>query len=170
MAWIAPTTRTTGELITASIWNTDITDNLDALKDPPSENYEANEAADYSTSSTTFVNVDATNLALTITTTGGDVLVGFHGALQITSTYILYFDLDVDGSREGGDDGITCIEQAIDAKNVAFVRLITGLSAGSHTIKLQWKTSNGGAVAKLWAGAGTASYDLHPQFWLREAS
>jgi hypothetical protein len=32
MVWTAPTPRTTGELITASIWNTDVTDNLNALR------------------------------------------------------------------------------------------------------------------------------------------
>src|SRR5215510_12650118 len=32
MVWTAPTPRTTGELITASIWNTDLTDNLNLLK------------------------------------------------------------------------------------------------------------------------------------------
>jgi len=32
MAWTAPTPRTTGELITASIWNTDIVANLNLLK------------------------------------------------------------------------------------------------------------------------------------------
>lgn len=32
MAWTAPTTRSTGDLITASIWNTDLTDNLSYLK------------------------------------------------------------------------------------------------------------------------------------------
>jgi hypothetical protein len=32
MVWTAPTPRTTGELITASIWNTDLTDNLNALR------------------------------------------------------------------------------------------------------------------------------------------
>jgi len=32
MAWTAPTTRTTGDLITASIWNTDLVDNLNYLK------------------------------------------------------------------------------------------------------------------------------------------
>jgi len=32
MAWTAPTTRSTGDLITASIWNTDLKDNLDYLK------------------------------------------------------------------------------------------------------------------------------------------
>lgn len=32
MAWTNPTSRTTGELITASIWNTDIRDNLIELR------------------------------------------------------------------------------------------------------------------------------------------
>lgn len=32
MAWTSPTTRTTGELITATIWNTDLTNNLTYLK------------------------------------------------------------------------------------------------------------------------------------------
>tara|TARA_Y100000310_G_scaffold295019_1_gene325971 strand:+ start:2936 stop:3436 length:501 start_codon:yes stop_codon:yes gene_type:complete len=32
MAWTGPTTRSTGDLITASIWNVDLKDNLDYLK------------------------------------------------------------------------------------------------------------------------------------------
>ena len=32
MGWTNPTTRSTGDLITASHWNTDLTDNLDYLK------------------------------------------------------------------------------------------------------------------------------------------
>src|SRR5687767_11211551 len=32
MAWTTPTTRTTGDLITAAIWNTDLVDNLAYLK------------------------------------------------------------------------------------------------------------------------------------------
>lgn len=32
MSWTAPTTRSTGDLITASIWNVDLTDNLAYLK------------------------------------------------------------------------------------------------------------------------------------------
>lgn len=33
MAWTAPTTRQTGDLITADIWNTDVVDNLQVLHD-----------------------------------------------------------------------------------------------------------------------------------------
>lgn len=38
MSWTAPTTRTTGTLITASIWNTDVVDNLSYLKSQVSAN------------------------------------------------------------------------------------------------------------------------------------
>lgn len=37
MAWTAPTTRATGELITSSIWNTDLADNLRYLKGTPGQ-------------------------------------------------------------------------------------------------------------------------------------
>ena len=35
MGWTAPTTRATGELITAVEWNTDLVENLKALRDLP---------------------------------------------------------------------------------------------------------------------------------------
>jgi len=40
------------------------------LKAPPTDHYECNEATDYTTTSTSFVDWDATNLVLAITTTG----------------------------------------------------------------------------------------------------
>ena len=158
MAWTTPKTWAVDELVTASDLNTHIRDNLNALKVPPTDHYELNEGSDYTTSSTSFVDVDATNLALTITTTGGDVLVHFHGYTVNQG----YFDLAVDGSRAGGDDG--CIR--FTTGPVSFTRLITGLAAGEHVFKLQWKTV--GAALTLYAGTGTAGYDLHPQFWVRE--
>lgn len=171
MAWTAPTTQTTGTLITASVWNTDLTDNLAELKDPPSDNYELNEGSNYTTSSTTFVDIDGTNLALTLTTNGGDVMVSFHGSILVTGAYLAYLDVDVDGARDAGDDGMLLYELFnARAKPMVFTRLITGLAAGSHTFTLQWKVSSGAAVATLYAGAGTANYDVHPQFWAREVS
>ena len=93
MTWTTPKTWQVDELVTATIMNTHIRDNLNALKTPPSADYDCNEAANYATTSTTFVNVDATNLALTITTNGGDVLVHFHGTLQNSSSARVYLDV-----------------------------------------------------------------------------
>jgi hypothetical protein len=151
--------------------NTHLRDNLNALKDPPTAHYEP-EGVTYSTTSTTiFVDVDATNLALTIETSGGDVLVGFHGLVgtSVTTNPMAYFDIEVDGNLIGDDDGIFAVRHSAGVHVAAsFVRLITGLSAGSHTFKLKWKVN--GATGYLYANPGTTYYNLHPQFWVREVS
>lgn len=162
--WTTPKTWAVDELVTASALNTHLRDNLNALKTPPSAHYESDEASDYTTTAGTWADVDATNLALTITTHGGDVLVHFHGTLQGSGQHV-FLDVAVDGTREGGDDGILRVRQD-DYEAVSFTRLISGLSAGEHTFKLQWKSSSG----TLFAGAGTSNLDLHPQFWVREVS
>jgi len=163
MAWHTPATFVTGNPITATVLN-NISDDLSYLKAPPTAHFEADESSDYTITSTSFVDVDATagKFSLTITTAGGDVMVGFHGSVNQAGARV-YFDVDVDGARVAGNDGILYL----DADGpVSFVRLITGLSAAAHIFKLQWKLSAGSAV--MYAGAGTSSYDLHPQFWVRE--
>ena len=169
MAWTTPRTWVTDELVTASIMNTHVRDNLDALKSPPSASYVLNQGSDYTTTSTSFVNVDGTNLSLGITTSGGAVMVGFHGTVDADdSAAKIHFEVEVDGARNAGDDGIVFVENHLYGAPVSFVRLITGLSAAAHTFKLQWKTSAG--TATLFAGAGTSGKDVHPQFWVREVS
>lgn len=170
MTWTTPRTWADEELVTANLMNTHIRDNLNALKSPPSDNYEANEASDYTTTSTSFVDLDATKFSLTITTTGGDVLVGFNGNFKCTASTVAFLDIDVDGSRVGGDDGIKVfdVNASIAGAFPSFARLITGLSAGTHTFKLQWRTGSG--TLTMYAGAGTSNADVHPQFWVREVS
>jgi hypothetical protein len=170
MTWENPKTWVTGELVTAAMLNTHVRDNLNALKSPPSDDYVCNEGSDYTTTSTSFVNVDSTNLALTINTNGGDVMVCFSGVIQnVTASAIVFFDIEVDGNREAGNDGLLEIQFASSSVlPVSFVRLITGLAAGLHTVKLQWKVSAG--TGRLYAGAGTTNADVHPQLWAREVS
>lgn len=165
MTWTQPKTWSS-EPLTSSDLNTHLRDNLEALKDPPGEQYSLNEASDYTTTSTAFVNVDNTNLAFTLTTNGGDVMVHVHVPV-VGSGGILYFDLEVDSTRLAGDDGLARAA-AGGVSIVSFTRLITGLAAGSHTIKLQWKV--GAGTGTMYAGAGTAGNDLHGQMWVREVS
>lgn len=167
--WSAPRTWSVGELVTAALLNTHLRDNLEFLKTPPTGLYTLNQGGDYSITSTTFVDVDATNLALTITTAGGDVLIGFSGSFaQATSLAYIYLDLLIDGVRFMGDDGII-FHQAATANarfHMSFCVLKQGLAVGSHTFKLQWRVSAGAGT--LYAGAGTAGLDNHAQFWVRE--
>jgi len=169
MAYTTPKTWVTGEALTATDMNTYIGDNLAALKNPPTDLYDVDESADYTTTSTSFVDIDATDLALTITTTGGDVIACFVGTSLLSTAGGLYFNVDVDGVAAAGEDGITMwqLVTANQRHSVGFAFLIQGLSAASHTFKLQWKV-NGAVTGTLYAGAGTSNYDLHPQFWVRE--
>lgn len=169
MPWTNPKTWTTGELLSAADLNTQLRDNLNALKAPPSAQFLANESTNYTTTSTTFVNVDNTagKFNLTITTTGGDVMIGFTGNFN-TGGFNLYLDVELDGARIAGDDGLLVVSGAVAVQHGSFVHLKTGVTAASHTFKLQWKM--GGGTGTLYAGAGTALYDVHPQFWVREVS
>ncbi len=170
MAWTSPKTWTSEPLTSADL-NTHLRDNLEALKDPPTAHYEAAELADYTTTSTTFVDVDESNLRFTLETHGGDLLVGFHGYVtcNVSSLRTISFDVEVDGTRQGGDAGIQAAQvNSSNRQPVSFVHLITGLDAGSHTISLQWRISS--ATATLFAGASTGETDVVPQFWVREVS
>jgi len=165
MAWTAPTTRATGDLITASIYNGDLVDNLLALKDPPYAEYVLDEGADYTTTSSTFVDIDNTNLSLDLTITGDTVLVGFIGSFR--GNNLVFIDVSVDSSRVAGDDGIfgQGTFNTLPGLPANFVLPVTGLTPGLRNFKLQWKTNG---TAYLYAGAGTSNGDIHPRFFVVE--
>ena len=167
MAWTTPTTVVTNDLMTASYWNTYVRDNLLALKSPPTASYEVNEASNYTITATSFANVDSTDLSLSITTTGGDVLIGWNCTLNNNgASTINAFDVTMDGTRIGGDDGIHALFVSNGTIPISFTYLKRSVSAGAHTFNLQCKVSAG--TATIYAGAGTSNLDLHPQFWVRE--
>lgn len=167
--WTTPKTWNTGDPLTAADMNTHIRDNFEFIKSPPSAVYKSNEIADYATTSTTFVNVDATNFSFSITTAGGWVLVGFAGNISTSVAAKVNFDVEVDGVRQGSDDGYLCQDTSTTEESISFVIPLSGLTAAPHTIKLQWKTSAGTATMRAGAGTGTQR-DTHPVFWVREVS
>lgn len=167
MAWTSPKTYIVGDPLTAAEMNTYQRDNMNALKTPPEEAKQVNEGADYTTASATFVDVDATDLSLSVTTTGGDLMIGFYGSFLGSALMLAYLNVVIDEAVVALEDGM--VVQTIDvasAQVVSFVHIETGVSPGAHTIKLQWKASGG--TATMYAGAGTANADVHPQFWARE--
>lgn len=165
-AWTQPKTWSSEPLLSTDL-NVHVRDNLDALKDPPSGEYTLNEGGDYTTTSTSFVDIDATNLSITIDTNGGDVFVMFVPSVA-ASGQVVFFELLVDGSPHAGDDGICRGIPAGVGYVIPIIAIVTGLSAASHTFKLQWKVSSG--TATLFAGAGTSNGDVHPTFIVREMS
>ena len=167
-AWTTPKTWT-AEPLTSTDMNTYIRDNQNDIRARQDNNddYIANEVSNYTTTSSSFVDVDGTNLNISLTTLGGDVLVGFAGSVQIPSGDFGHFNIAVDSADYFGDDGVTGLTQGNATLDVSFVVLIEGLSAGVHTFELRWKI-DGGGTATLWSGAGTTSLDFHPQFWVQE--
>lgn len=134
----------------------------------PSDEFVADEGANWTTTSTSMTEVDATDLSLTIITGGGDVLIGFAGSVAQSQGGRILFDVEIDGTDEAGDDGIfgTICSASAPGSNASFSYLKTGLSAGSHTFQLKWRVSSG--TATMYAGAGTSQGDLHPQFFVVE--
>lgn len=156
--WTAMDNLATGDLVTEADMDA-IRGNIEYLLDPNADAILYNNTADYTTTSATMVDVDATNLSITITTNGGPVLVTFSGAAQHNLARSTGFDVAVDGTAQGATFtyGINMVTTNANTLNlympVSFAILITGLSAASHTFKLQWNT--GGATAKL---ASQAAY------------
>lgn len=173
MTWTAPKTWSS-EPLTSNDLNTYIRDNQNDIRARQDNNvdYILDEASDYTTTSTSFVDVDATNLAITIETNGGDVLVGFAGGCANNSTTNAgrqtYLNVAVDDTDYFDDDGALAVSRFYSSPgNASFVVLIEGLAAGTHTFKLRWKTFSG-TTSTLYAGAGSSDNDTHHQFWAQE--
>lgn len=171
MAWTAPATWT-ASLVTVAQFNTQIRDNLLALKDPPSGHTQYH-GADISITSTSFANVDA-NLAHTIVVAGTEVLVSFSGVIRTNSALErrCYFNVSVDGTDYFADDGLIAVGNgAVTASSdmlfpVSFAVWIT-VTPGSRIFRLRAKV-NGGSIT-LYAFT-TANYGTYANFWAREVS
>lgn len=128
---------------------------------------ERNNSGSYTTTSTTFADIDATNLKVTLTTGAHRVLVGFTGVVQNSqSTEFGDFDIDLDGSRMGaGALGIIANTMAIvDRHPLSFTILSNVLTAASHTFKIQWKSSNVSNTVSLLSN----STGWEPRLWVLE--
>lgn len=145
MAWTTPKTWSS-EPLTSSDLNTYIRDNqaylLDRLESSAQHYFRSSGA--YTTTSATLVDVDATNMNLTINTTGGDVFVGFRGwVISGSSGYEIAVDLDSGTSvtlMMGVPYGTSY------TGNASFIAIFTGLSAGSHSFKLQFRRFSSGTM------------------------
>lgn len=173
MGWTQPQNWTAVPFSVSNL-NTQIRDNFIALKDPPSAVYNVDESSDLALASTSWADVDGTSgkFNLSITTNGGDVMVGLHVTGAVTAALVIYLDIMVDGVAIGGNEGIIgkfigAAATVVDGE-IGFFRIIEGLAAGSHIFKLRYKVST--STFTLFRGAGTASADMVGQFWVREIS
>lgn len=150
MPYTSMTNLAAGDLVTETHMD-NIRTNIEYLLNPSVDVALRDNSADYTTTSTSFVDVDATNVKATITTYGGPVLVVVTCNVAHTAVAgVVRLDVDMDGTRLGDTDGLLNFVGANGAGyfapcTIAFI--VETVTAGSHTFKLQWKT--GGATASM---------------------
>lgn len=155
MSWTIPRTWVTNELVTADMLNEQLRDNLVALKSPAfaAQGLDRN----WSTTATSWVEVDAPNLRLTLQTQGGNVLVGWAATLSIsTSSYHYYLGVKM-------DTGSTMYVAQANLANYhpsGGAVWLRNVPAGTHTFYLMAYVTAGTFL--LVAGRG--------QFWAQEVS
>lgn len=156
-----------GDVLSSSAWGNQAKANEDYLfSGRAGQSIKRDNGADYTTTSTSFVDIDGTNLVITATISSGKAKITFSGTANNLSGSMA-FDISVDGTRycSGGNDGILVVG-ANSTTNVSFSVTVTGLSVGSHTFKPQWRAS--ASTAHLYAGSGTAAQDLLVNFEVEE--
>jgi hypothetical protein len=160
-AWTTPRTWVTDELVTASMLNTHIRDNLNALKTPPHNSYST--TGNYSTTSTSWVDVDSGNMSLTVVSAGGPLIICAEMTICVDAsdyTGTVYFDLDVNGNRIEQERILTKkAGAAYDRVPVSLVWRVL-VDAGENEIALQWKI----------ALTATTAYIFGIDFWVAEVS
>lgn len=105
---------------------------------------------DYTTTSGTYADIDATNLSSTITTGAHRVKIAFTFTWQHSSTAnTINIDLLADGSSVTGlGNGFAQLRPVRNSENTSLtlVYITAAQTAASHTFKLQWKTNGGTAT------------------------
>lgn len=111
--------------------------------------------ADYTTSNTSFADIDSTNLVLPIFTSGGDIDMSFNAI--VTGSGNTYLDYAVDGVRVGSTEGIA-LAQSIPL-TTAMPWLVPVLP-GTHTVAVQWRVLSGTASIYLSTVAARAQFSI----------
>lgn len=165
MEWSTITAPITGAVISLTNYGLKVIDNLTYLFSgrPRSQIY-LEGASHYTTTSTSFVAVDTTNLRITQTINSTIYRVEAWGVVQHSNTAAgagtelggtIALDFILDGvTRKGSTNGIFKILQSNNGSAMHSFHIsgiYTGVSVGSHTIDLVWKTS--GATATLLGNA-----------------
>jgi len=115
--------------------------NIEYLLSPNRQVVRRIQGSAYSSSSTVWVNIDTTNLSLTLQTSGGPVLCVVQLMIGTLGTgNWVYFDITVDGLRQSGCDYGLAAGQTNGS--ISLHLLVDSLSAGSHTFRLQWRGLN----------------------------
>lgn len=147
--WTQPRTWTTGEIVTAAHLNSHLRDNLEYLalrQNTALNHFTCTSSSAYSTTSSSFADVDASALAGTVTTLGGPLLIGMAGTWKSSAASTdVCLDVLINGVRIGHVSyGVTFMQSAAAGlyQPLAWSQVLA-VAAGTYALKLQWRTSFG---------------------------
>jgi hypothetical protein len=152
MAWTTPNTINTGDVASATDHNTYIRDNLNYLLQRPTGSVNRSGSSDYSYATGAWADIDATNLKVDVTTASGRLLIVHMGIYAgNTGGAVLGLDLSIDGTRVAAATAAGLVKaittSAVYGSSqglpITLQWLATGLSVGSHTIKIMWYAFSG---------------------------
>ncbi len=96
-------------------------------------------AGDYQTTSSSFIDVDPSNLVINMTTGANWVLLLLLGSSYASGIQYECFDFTIDGTRQGGSYGVQYV-QPYYLQDLQIIWLAQ-VSAGSHVFKPQWRAN-----------------------------
>jgi len=139
MTWTTPRTWTDEELVTANFMNTEIRDNLNYLFQRPVSVVGHTGGGTYSTTSSTFVDIDATNLKVSLTPQTGRLMLMFSGYLYAdVSPDLAGFRFLVGGSAVPA--AVTVLGPT--GTHYTIWAYTSGVNTGASVdVKVQWKAN-----------------------------
>lgn len=143
MPWTTPTTWTPNQLVTASDMNAQVRDNLNYLlyRTTGSVRYTS---GDKTTTSTTLVAIDSTNIKTTVTTVSGRMFYQFSGTFYMssgTTAGLLQLAMDIDGTQYVMSESTLASAASPSSVFVTYIGVVSTLSVGAHTFTPYWKIS-----------------------------
>lgn len=164
-----------GEFLTPSGMNTNVRDNFQALKAPPTDVVNGASAFNLDLTSTSWADVSATLFSATITAMNASLA----SALFVIATFSvrcsadatprsIAFDLTLNGTSVSGGGGILIARGNVDQISpVSLFYHIPTVTGGTYTARLRYKVESG--TSRIFMQSGGIN-NMIPQFALREMS
>ncbi len=145
--WTNPITWNVDQLVTNDDLNEQVRDNLEYLLSPNHDRIIRDNGGDYAiTNIGAFQDIDSTNLSVTLVTHGGPVLAHFQGIARTNGPANPgHFDIAVNGTRIGAAHTLGLLSIGTDTgvwETVSMLALVTGLAAGTHIFRPQWRNQS----------------------------
>ncbi|QPC82120.1 hypothetical protein G4Y79_20920 [Phototrophicus methaneseepsis] len=152
MAYSAPSVRVYGELINPAAWNQLVNNQLHFASPPLARTVFLN-TTNIDTNSTAFVDASTTNLSLSLNTERGNRVYAEAAFVGLTTAVApVHFDLALDGTRASPwPNGLAQVDGSTDGHLTIF-GVWTGVPVGAHVVRLQFKTSDISANARITLG------------------